>query len=190
MTHSITGTAADNKTLKRDVSKSQYVGTLQLNCAIMAQSLIPGVSHNPQKCLTSTLAGLSIFTASSKTLGSRAANTSNRSELLKKMLFFQWRNFQAMTRTGWRRKKEVPGNSHRSTQYLSQMIHLSTYAAGKLGRFSCLQLLAQPNYTKPRAQFDGNLPRRWWNQAFPVKNCPFKQEDFPSSAESYFSQKK
>lgn len=89
VTDSIAGTAADNKTLKREVSKSQYVGTLQPNCAIMAQSLIPGASHHPQKCVTTALAGLNILMASSKTLASEAVNTSNRSELSKTVFFLQ-----------------------------------------------------------------------------------------------------
>lgn len=84
--------------------------------------------------------------------------------------------------------KKVPGNSlesQSSTQYLFQRTHLSAYAAGKLHRLSCLQLLAQSNYT---LQFE-ELPMKWGSQPFPVKDWP-KQEEFPSSAKTYFPEEK
>lgn len=46
--------------------------------------------------------------------------------------------------------------------------HLSTYAAEKLDRFSCLQLLAQPNYVWPRAV--------WWKSAREMMKLGFSSK--------------
>lgn len=82
------------------------------------------------------------------------------------MFFFQWRNCPTMTKTGWRRKTEVPGNCQDAVSFPKN--HLGTYAAEKLDRFSCLQLLAPPNYTWWRAV--------WWKSAWEMMKPGFSSK--------------